>query len=482
LWRCELISNELYIYHERIVFCRLVDRAADDPMKFNRPIVGRTLLVILPSAALLAMGRASLACWWFYAALAAIVIYDTFQHRHLQCMAVVLAVTPMLLLLRDRLLYSGPEILYVAAMAQAPMEDLKRLRANRLTMSLIIAAVVYWLASFAYSGNYASNYRGLELVLSACLLYLLAQHRSYLRPALLGFAISSIAVGFGLIPNGPVMTNGVPVFRLGGARLEGHNLGNPISFGLTVTMVFLLTISSSGRWLGLTRRRTALLAVQMITAVWLVLSTSRGSWAVAIVGAMIIYWAEPLQRRLLFGGAVLLLAMAAFFTVFTHDATLTSYLDKTFSGEDSLDKITTGRARQWASFPAAWADAPLFGHGPGTSLEEGKTYFDKKLIYHSLFLQIGVETGSFGLILLFTFLYVLLRKAYGYYRVTGDPIALIGWAGYVMAGISIPALDAASGGFLGLALIGTDLSRFVLVRHAVVVPAAVHADAALPAK
>src|SRR5262249_29467413 len=127
--------------------------AADDPMKFNKPIVGRTLLVILPSAALLAMGRASLACWWFYAALAVIVTYDTFQHRHLQCMAVVLAVTPMLLLLRDRLFYSGPEVLYVLAMAQAPMEDLKRLRANRLTMALVLAAVVYWLASFAYSGN-----------------------------------------------------------------------------------------------------------------------------------------------------------------------------------------------------------------------------------------------------------------------------------------------------------------------------------------
>ena len=451
-------------------------------MKVNRPILGRTLAVILPSAALLAVGRAGLACWWFYAALAVIVTYDTVQHRHLQCMAVILAVTPMLLLLRDRLLYSGPEILFVAAMVQAPMEDLKRLRANRLAIGLVLAAVIYWLASFAYTGEYASNYRSLELVLSASVLYLLAQHRSYLRPALLGFALSSIAVGFGLLPNGPAMINGIAVLRLGLARIEGRGIGNPISFGLTVTIVFLLTISSSGRWLGLAGRKTALLALQLIAAVWLLLSTSRGSWAVALVGAIIIYWAEPRQRRLLFGGAVLLLLMGAFFTLFTHDTTLTSYLEKTFSGDVSLDKLTTGRAKQWASFPAAWADAPLFGHGPGTSLEEGKIYFDKNLIYHSLFLQIGVETGSFGLILLFVFLYLLLRKAYRYYCVTGDPIALIGWAGYVMAGLSVPALDAASGAFLGLALIGTDLTNFVVVRHAVIaVPAALQADAAYPA-
>ncbi len=451
-------------------------------MQWNKQILGRTLLVILPSTVLLGAGQANLACWWFYAALFTVLAYDGLQHRHLQCMALMLAATPMLLLVRDRLFYSAPEVLYVLVMVQAPMADLKRLRGNRLAMALVLGTLVYWLASFVYTGTYASNYRGLELALTACTVYLLAQHRTYLRAALAGFALSSIAVGFGLLPNGAVMTNGVAVFRLGGARIEGRNLGNPISFGLTVTMVFLLTISSSGRWLGLPGRRWTLPALQLVAAVWLLLSTSRGSWAVAIAGAVIIYWTEPRQRRLLAGGAAVVLLMGAMLTLFTRDATLTSYLDKTFSGEDSLDKLTTGRAKQWESFPTAWADAPLFGHGPGMSLQEGRTYFAKNLIYHSLFLQIGVETGTFGLALLFVFLYVLLRKAYHYYRVTGDPIALIGWAGYILAGVSVPALDAASGSFLGLALMGSDLSSFVMVVHAVAAPAATHANVALPAQ
>lgn len=439
-------------------------------MQFVKAILGRTILVVLPSAALLAAGRAGLACWYFYAALAVVLLFDGFSRRHLHCLALVLAVTPHLLLVRDLLFYSSPEILYAAALAQAPLEDLKRLRANRLVTGLVLAALVYWLASFAYKGDYAANSRALELALSACVIYLLSQHRRHFRPALLGYGLCCIALGFGLLANGAMLTNGVEVFRLGGARVEGHSLGNPISFGLTVTMVFLLTISSSGRWLGLENRPKARLAVQLIAAVWLVLSTSRGSWAVALVCAVIIFCAEPRQRSLLLAGAVVLVAAGTFLTLFTRNATLSSYLEKTFSDETSLDKLTTGRAQQWASFPQAWADAPLFGHGPGTSLEQGRAYFHKNLIYHSLFLQIGVETGTFGLALLFLFLYVLFRKTWHYYRVTGDPIALIGCVGYVLAGISVPALDAASGSFLGLALIGTDLSRFFYIANAGRVP------------
>lgn len=451
-------------------------------MQVIKPILGRAMLVALPSAALLAAGRASLACWWFYAALFIILAYDGVNHRQLYCMALLLAATPLLLMVRDLLFYSSPEVLYAAALAQAPIADLKRLRANRVVTCLIVAALVYWLASFAYTRDYSSNSRALELALIASLIYLLAQHRSYLRPALLGYGLCCIAVGFGLFANGAMLTNGVEVFRLGVARVEGHNVGNPASFGLTVTVVFLLTISSSGRWLGLEGSRRKLLAVQLIIALWLILSTSRGSWAVALACAGIIYWAEPRRRRLLFGGAILLVVLGVALTLFTHDATLSSYLDRTFTGEASLDKMTTGRASQWASFPQAWSDAPLFGHGPGTSRQAGRMYFHKDLIYHALFLQIGVELGTFGLVLMFVFFYVVFRKAYRYYRLTGDPIALIGCLGYVIAGMSVPALDAASGSFLGLGLIGTDLSCLYYVANAPRMQALIQEDAVAAAK
>jgi O-antigen ligase len=435
-------------------------------MQPAKPILIRTLLVVLPSAAALAAGQLDAACFYFYGMLAMVMAYDILLHRHLHVMATLLACTPMLILLRGHFFYSGPQVLYTLALVQAPLSDLNRLRKNRLVVWLNVAALVYWGATFAVTQNYASNFRALELTFSATLIYLLAQHRSIFRPAMIGFALCGIAVGAGLLPNGAMEVNGESVFRLGLTRVAGHSIGNPISFGTCIATAFLLTISMGGSWFGLGQRKKLLLAIQAMTAVWLVLSTSRGSWAVAFTGLVIIYWTEPRRRAILLAGLGLVLVAGAVLVSFSHDATLTSYVDKTFSSDTSMAKLTTGRSLQWASFPAAWSDAPIFGHGPGSSLEAGRKYFEENLIYHALLLQIGVETGSFGLILLFLFFLVLFDKAYRYYRTTGDPIALIGAAGYFVVGLSVPALDAASGCLLGLGLIGTDLSNFVRIPRA----------------
>lgn len=428
-----------------------------------RPILVRTLVVVLPSAGLLGLGRLTYACWSFFALLGVVMLYDILQHQHLYPIATVVACTPLMILLRGQFFYSGPQILYALAIVQAPMDDVARLRRNPLIVTLVAGCVLYWLASFVYTREYASNFRAVELALSASLIYLLAQHRLYCRPALLGFAVCGIAVGLGLLPNGGVDTFGQDVFRLGFARVEGRSIGNPISFGTVVGMAFLLTISSSGRWLGLAGHRLALLAVQLITALWLLLSTSRGSWAVVLIASMIIYATEPQQRAKLRRGVVWVVLLGVLLVTFLHNATLADYLDKTFSKETSMNKLTTGRNLQWASFPAAWSAAPFFGHGPGTSLTAARTYFEKNLIYHALILQIGVETGTFGLVCLFVFLYFVLKRAYRFYRVTRDPVALIGVVGYFVVGLTIPAFDAASGSLLGLGLIGSDLSRFVAV-------------------
>lgn len=435
-------------------------------MQSLKPIVLRSLLIVLPSAAALAAGQLDLACFYFYGMLALVMAYDILQHRHLQVMAVLLASTPMLILLRGHLFYSGPQAFYALALLQAPLADWKRLRANRLIVVLNSAAFVYWGVTFAVTGNYASNFRALELTFTATLIYVLAQHRSIFRPAMVGFALAAIAVGAGLLPNGAMSLNGERVFRLGMARISGHSIGNPISFGTVIVTAFLLTISMGGSWFGLAGRKKMLLAIQVMTAVWLVLSTSRGSWAVALAGLIIIYWTEPRRRAMLLASAALVLVAGTVLMTFSHDDTLTSYLDKTFSSDTSMAKLTTGRSLQWASFPEAWSDAPLFGHGPGSSLEAGRKYFDENLIYHALLLQIGVETGSFGLVCVFLFFLVLFDRAYRYYRVTGDPIALIGAAGYFVVGLSVPALDAASGCLLGLGMIGTDLSSFVVIPRA----------------
>jgi O-antigen ligase len=172
---------------------------------------------------------------------------------------------------------------------------------------------------------------------------------------------------------------------------------------------------------------------------------------------------------MLLTGSAFLVATVFVWTAISSNNTLSSYLDKTFSTETSLNKLTTGRAEQWASFPAAWSDAPLFGHGPGTSLEEGRLYFDRNLIYHALVLQVGVETGTFGLLFLGTFFYAMFGVAHRYLRLTGDPVALIGATGYFIVGLTVPALDAASACLLGMALVGGELSNFFVLPRRVAV-------------
>lgn len=445
-----------------------------------KSILIRTLLVVLPSAAALGAGQLDAACFYFYGMLIPVMLYDVLQHRHLQVMACLLACTPMLILLRGHLFYSGPQVLYAFALVQAPLADWRHLRRNRLAMSLLAGCLVYWAASFAFTGSYVSNFRALELALTAVLVYVLAQHRTYFRPALLGFAMAAMAVGFGLLPNGAMGLNGEAVFRLGLARIQGHSIGNPISFGTPLALAFLMTISMGANWMGLARRPKTVMAIQAVTALWLLLSTSRGSWAIVLTGLLIIYWTEPRRRAMILGGAVLMVAAGTLLVTFTHDETLTSYLDKTFSSDTSMAKLTTGRSLQWASFPAAWSDAPIFGHGPGTSLEEGRKYFDENLIYHALILQIGVETGTVGLLCVLLFLYLVFDKACRYYRLTGDPIAIIGVVGYFVVSLTVPGLDAASACLLGLGLIGTDLRNFVVVPNRMAAPGFVRAVAVRP--
>ncbi len=448
----------------------------------NRQILWRTAVVIAPATLLLAAGRATYACCAFYGVLAVMLCWDIFHHRHLQPIALMVACLPMLVLLRGRLFYSGPLCYLGLALAQAPIEDWKQLRRNRLIMSLLIGTLVYWLSTFAYEGSYYKNYRALELAMAATAIYLLGRHRLYLRPALLAFAMAAIAVGLSLLPAGAMIIDGVPVFRLGLARVEGHSIGNPISLGTNLAMALLLTITGDGAWLGLARLTRVRLVLQMALAACLVLTTSRGSWGTTLICACVILCTERRQRpRLLLGGIAVVLIGAALMA-FSHDNTLASYIDRTFGGELSLTKLTTGRDQMWESFPAAWEDAPVFGHGPGTSLSEGRIYFGRNLIYHALYLQVGVELGTFGLVCLFTFLYFLTVKAWRFYRLTGDPVALVGAIGYMAIGLSIPAFDAASGCLLGLGLIASDLSRFVVVAEAPAAPCLVRPLAILPAE
>src|SRR5215471_6070349 len=97
-----------------------------------KPILLRTAIVSLPTAVLLGAGRLTASAWYFYLSLALVLLRDIFRHKHLECIAAAIACSPMMILLRGDLFYSGPEVIYALVLAQAPLTDLRRLMRNRL--------------------------------------------------------------------------------------------------------------------------------------------------------------------------------------------------------------------------------------------------------------------------------------------------------------------------------------------------------------
>jgi O-antigen ligase len=299
--------------------------------------------------------------------------------------------------------------------------------------------------------------RAFELVFSALNVYLLGKHRRLLGTAFFGVAISVVAMGLGLLPYAD---------RLGMAYVDGARLGNPISFGIPAALILLLSIADGGRWLMLRKRPFARMALNAVVGLLLVLSTSRGAWLVVLVGGLIVMCADRKQRKLLFASALALTLGVGVYMRMEPSQTLQHYFEKTFSLDESWSKRTTGRAEQWEAFPRVIHDSPAYGFGPGNGRAISRLYAKKNIIWHSIYLQFGAETGLIGLGLLGLILLSFIRRAWKHFRHAREIVPLIGILGFMTIGVSVPALDGLSGMFLGLAFIGCDFSKFWVVRVA----------------
>jgi hypothetical protein len=62
-----------------------------------------------------------------------------------------------------------------------------------------------------------------------------------------------------------------------------------------------------------------------------------------------------------------------------------------------------------------------------------------------------------------------------HWRISGEIVPLLGITAFMFIGMSVSGMDAISGMYLGLALLGGDLSALVRVRRTVLVAAPVEA-------
>jgi hypothetical protein len=420
------------------------------------PLLLQVALCLVPSMTLLGMGNYSLAATTFYVLFGIVLVGALIRRRPADVTVLTIGCLPAMMLLRDFFFYSSVEALLglaVGIWAIYGQEDFKWLFSSRVVQGLMAFVTIYWLVSFARTGDYSENLRAFELAFSAMGIRLLSRHRSYLATALCGIAISGFAIGLALAGQGD---------RLGMVRNEDTRLGNPVTFGVPMALILILCLAERGRWMTLDLSAFRRFSITAVAGVFLLLSTSRGSWTVAAACIVTMLFFAPRKLeiiRLLVIGAV----AVAIWAHFADTSTLEKYIYKTFYSEEEWSSVNA-RVAQWESFPAAFADAPIIGFGPGSGKQVSRQYSGHNLIWHSLYMQIGIECGSIGLALLALFLGALLYNGFRHLHTHGEIAPLLGVIGFMTIAVSIPAVDGVCGLLLGFSLAGGNLSRFRIVR------------------
>ena len=429
-----------------------------------KPLVGawyggilvQVFVCIVPAMILLGLGNYSLASRIFYVSFGLGLSRLLIRKNAAEITCFIVACLPGLMLLRDFYYYSSVEVLLVLSVAIwgfYSREDLQWMLKGKLVKGLLLFITIYWILSFALTGDYSMNLRAFELVFSALSVRLLSRYRKYLATAIAGLAISGFAIGLALSGQGD---------RLGMVRNDSASVGNPVTFGMPMAMIVLLCLADGGRWLRLESSPVRRTALAVTAGAFLLLSTSRGSWSVTAVGILLMLFASrrrfDVLRYVLIGSVGV-----AIWAHFADTSIIEKYIYKTFYSQEEWSEVNA-RVAQWEAFPTAFMDAPIVGFGPGSGKAVSTYYSGHQLIWHSLYLHIGIECGSLGLILLVTFLGSIISKDIRHLHQFHEIAPLLGVMGFITIAFSIPGIDGVSGLFLGMGLSGGSGSKYRIVR------------------
>jgi GNAT superfamily N-acetyltransferase/O-antigen ligase len=433
--------------------------SAAQPGPLDRIVLAEIAICALPALASVFWGQPAAAGAWLFVVLSVFVFHQVMMGRIAGFGALVVGLTPVLMLLRGEFYYHMPIALlaaFVICWFISARKNASHLWANVQLRLMILFTVTYWLVSFSLTGDYSSNLRALELSLSVCAIWLLGSSRRYLFTALVGIFLSALAICIAMMPFGE---------RLGMASVGGYGLGNPISLGIPLALAVTLSTADGGKWLALERRAGLRAAVGLTSAALLLMTTSRGAIAVMLGILTVLVLAGGRQRRL----AVAFIALFTLAVPILLASSRGQYLDqwymRTTSSERTWSQVSSGRSDQWLLFPRLFRESPIWGFGPGlgrtqyaqySDLNEGVTYRPgKQAEWHSLYLQLGVETGLIGLISVTCFVVALLVTTVEHFRRTKEIVPFLGLAGFLIVALSVSGMDAISGVFLGLAFLGT---------------------------
>jgi O-antigen ligase len=429
-----------------------------------RGILVNVLLCALPASGLLAAGHARLAGIYFWTLLCVTLLRLAVSGRCDALLSLLVSLSPFIMLLRDFAIYNIVVVLFAVGVlyyySRSAGTVVAVVRRCPLARGLFIYATVYYAFSVFLTRNYAANLRMFEVVFVVACILVLGRRRHLLRVALQGFLVCAWLVGIATMPYLGSTD------RLGMIVVESYRLGNPGQLGGALACGFLGLAVDRGRWLGLEGKTGPLLGSLILTTALLYLTTSRGSWLV-VVAASFVGWVVGRGQR---GRILLIIGMVA---VTLPTLLLTRYgpgvglgLERTFGADRSVESRTSGRLDLWTVAYSAFTESPsslLYGYGPGMgptvyarhslTVPDVQYAVGAEMQFHSLFMQIAVETGVLGLAPLAVWCALILGRTVDWTRRYREVLPLAAFVGYLCIGATVGAQGTIAGVFLGVALL-----------------------------
>lgn len=434
------------------------------------PLLAQLAVCVAPAMLAVGRGNPALGAQWLFGSLAAILAWHALSRNPVAYVALLSGAIPAAMMLRDFFYFNFLVMIQLGGILLWLLfrnAQFAKVLRNRTVLLFLGAAFLYWWVSWMRTGVYSTNFRVLELALSAAGIYLLGSYRSYLATALAGIACSMVAVGLALWPYGD---------RLGMADFGETSLGNPITLGLSAALILLLAVAQRGQWLLVDRHPFLRIMLLAAAGASLLLSTSRGSWLVAFAGFALLVALSRRRRIAILAWLVPLAAVGLVVMSTTRGESIGKYFERAFAPDRSLSQRTTGRFDQWVAMPEIVARSPVWGHGAGSGAETNRRFTGSHKSWHSLYLQVLVETGAIGFLGLVLLFGSLLARGLHHVRVTGDPVPLTGTLCFMTVAVSVSGMDAISGVFLGLGFLGREYAGTWILREVVLTRRAAAAE------
>jgi O-antigen ligase len=438
---------------------------------FYKTLFAGLVACILPASLLLALGKATFAGWYFWGAFAVLFLRHGLIGNTTDLLALIVAVSPTANILRSfSPAYILPTLLLLAALilqgfrAKSHEAIWGILTRYPFATGVFVFSLLYYAFSLIFTGEYEINLRFFEFFFAIVIMLILAQDRVRLGGALLGMGLCAWAVGLSMLP----YVTSTAAERLGVIVAEGRYLGNPVTLGVPLAIFIIALLVDQGRWVGLEKKLIVRFGLLLPTVVLLSLTNSRGSWLV-VVSAILLSLLLGRRSRIAVVASIGLAAIVVLLMLLTpYGEILRTGFDRTFGEERSVDRRTTGRADQWVLgyyLLTVSPDRTLFGYGPGLGPDiyarysrelQGVTFaVGERMAWHSLYLQVAVETGLLGLAPLLVWLALALVRIFSWTLRAGAILPLACFVGYIMITLTVSGQDTNAGVLMGIGLFGT---------------------------